>query len=88
MYLCPLVFLLPRMQVVRLPDWKLLIYTTIPLIALLGMLSVVQAVDPLRPMLHRKSGAIRDTTFYYCGTGDTGVGLSATIGVLMVRLLC
>ena len=73
------------MQVVRLPDWKLLVYLAIPFALLIGLFSTVQAVDPFRAMVHVEPGELRDTTFSHCWAGSTGITIGAVVLVLMVN---
>ena len=59
-----------RLQIIRLPDWKLLIYIGIPFIGLVAMNIAVQVVDPLRPFTLIEQGnneTIRDELYDYCG---------------------
>ena len=67
-------FILPvpvtSMQVVRLPDRKLLAYLGVPFVLVIVLFSVIQAVDPFRSELHIEPGEPRDETFYFCWSGS------------------
>ena len=77
-----------RMQVVRLPDWKLLVYITVPFTAYIGLLATVQKVDPMRPSssVQSRGEGLRDEISQYCGTGRTGSIILGICGGLLVRI--
>ena len=64
------------MQVVRLPDWKLLTYMLIPFRIILSLFIAVEVSDPFRVHLHVSASEVRDKPFYYCWAGKTGMGIS------------
>ena len=72
------------MQVVRLPDWKLVVYISAPFVLEVALLAVIESVDPLRPSQHTKHNALQDEYYYYCGTGTTGLAIVGTVGGLTV----
>ena len=71
---------------VRLPDWKLLLYLALPLPAVVGSFAAGQVIDPLRPFtsITKGNNIVPDEIYEYCGAGQTGSAIIGITGGLMV----
>ena len=72
---------------VRLPEWKLLVYIGVCFAGYAGLLAAAQAVDPLRPFSNVRSQGegMRDEISEYCATGKAGAIIMGITGGLLVR---